>query len=82
MEMARVAPSAGSFYTYITRALGPKAGFATGGLMFVAYALLGPIEIGLIGAYLQETLKAQLGVDIPWIWIGLVPWILMVILAF
>ncbi len=82
MEMARVAPSAGSFYTYITRALGPKAGFATGGLMFVAYALLGPIEIGLIGAYLQVTLKQQLGVDIPWIWIGLVPWILMVILAF
>ncbi|HEX4444598.1 MAG TPA: APC family permease [Galbitalea sp.] len=82
MEMARVAPSAGSFYTYITRALGPRAGFATGGLMFVAYALLGPIEIGLIGAYLQETLKQQFGVDIPWIWIGLVPWILMVILAF
>jgi amino acid transporter len=82
MEMARVAPSAGSFYTYITRALGPKAGFATGGLMFVAYALLGPIEIGLIGAYLQVTLKQQLGVDIPWIWIGIVPWILMVILAF
>lgn len=82
MEMARVAPSAGSFYTYITRALGPKAGFATGGLMFVAYALLGPIEIGLIGAYLQETLKQQLGVDIPWIWIGLVPWILMILLAF
>jgi amino acid transporter len=82
MEMARVAPSAGSFYTYITRALGPKAGFATGGLMFVAYALLGPIEIGLIGAYLQETLKQQFGVDIPWIWIGLIPWLLMVILAF
>ena len=35
-----MAPSAGSFYTYITRALGPRAGFATGGLMFVAYALL------------------------------------------
>src|ERR1700712_4301941 len=32
MEMARVAPSAGSFYTYITRALGPRAGFTTGGL--------------------------------------------------
>ena len=82
MEMARVAPSAGSFYTYITRALGPRAGFTTGGLMFVAYALLGPIEIGLIGAYLQETLNQQLHINIPWIWIGLVPWILMVILAF
>jgi amino acid transporter len=82
MEMARVAPSAGSFYTYITRALGPRAGFTTGGLMFVAYALLAPIEIGLIGAYLQETLNQQFGVNIPWIWIGLIPWALMVILAF
>lgn len=82
MEMARVAPSAGSFYTYITRALGPRAGFTTGGLMFVAYALLGPIEVGLIGAYLQSTFKQEFGVDIPWIIIGLVPAILMVILAF
>src|ERR1700753_3717606 len=29
MEMARVSPSAGSFYTYITRALGARAGFTT-----------------------------------------------------
>jgi amino acid transporter len=82
MEMARVAPSAGSFYTYITRALGPRAGFTTGGLMFVAYALLGPIEVGLIGAYLQQTFLQEFGVNIPWILIGAVPWILMVILAF
>lgn len=82
MEMARVAPSAGSFYTYITRALGPRAGFTTGGLMFVAYALLGPAEVGLIGSYLQSTFNQEFGIDIPWIWIGLVPWALMTILAF
>jgi amino acid transporter len=82
MELARVAPSAGSFYTYITRALGARAGFATGGLMFVAYALLAPIEVGLIGAYLQETFQQEWGVNIPWIWIGIVPWALMAILAF
>ncbi len=82
MEMARVAPSAGSFYTYITRGLGPRAGFTTGGLMFVAYALLAPIEIGLIGGYLQETFQQEFGVNIPWIWIGVVPWALMAVLAF
>jgi amino acid transporter len=82
MEMARVAPSAGSFYTYITRALGVRAGFTTGGLMFVAYALLAPIEIGLIGAYLQSTFQQEFSVNIPWIWIGLVPWALMALLAF
>ena len=82
MEMARVAPSAGSFYTYITRSLGPRAGFITGGLMFVAYALLAPIEIGLIGGYLQETFKQEFNVNIPWIWIGIVPAALMAVLAF
>lgn len=82
MEMARVAPSAGSFYTYITRGLGPRAGFTTGGLMFVAYALLAPIELGLIGGYLQQTFRQEFGVNIPWIWIGIVPWALMAILAF
>jgi len=82
MEMARVAPSSGSFYTYITRALGPRAGFTTGGLMFVAYALLGPAEVGLIGSYLQVTFQQEFGIDIPWIWIGLVPWVFMTILAF
>ena len=82
MEMARVAPSAGSFYTYITRALGPRAGFTTGGLMFVAYALLAPIEVGLIGSYLQSTFRQEFHVNIPWIWIGIAPWALMAILAF
>ncbi len=82
MEMSRVAPSAGSFYTYITRALGPRAGFITGGLMFVAYALLAPIEIGLLGSYLQQTFMQEFGVNIPWVLIGIVPWILMAILAF
>lgn len=82
MEMSAVAPSAGSFYTYITRALGPRAGFVTGGLMFVAYALLAPIEIGLIGSYLQQTFQQQFGVNIPWVLIGIVPWLLMAFLAF
>src|ERR1700733_11209846 len=39
MEMAAVAPSAGSFYTYVSLGLGPTMGFVAGGLMFVAYAL-------------------------------------------
>ncbi len=73
VEMAREFPSAGAFYTYVTRGLGPHAGFITGGLMFVAYALLPPAEVGLIGSYLQSTFRAELHVNIPWWLIGLVP---------
>jgi amino acid transporter len=82
VEMARELPSAGAFYTYVTRGLGPRAGFVTGGLMFVAYALLPPAEVGLIGSYLQSTFRAEFGSNIPWWIIGLIPAGLMMLLAF
>ena len=82
VEMARELPSAGAFYTYVTRGLGPRAGFVTGGLMFVAYALLPPAEVGLIGSYLQSTFRAEFGSNVPWWIIGLVPAGLMMLLAF
>jgi amino acid transporter len=82
MEMAREFPSAGAFYTYVSRGLGAKAGFMTGGLMFVAYALLPPAEIGLIGAYLQGTFNDEFSTNIPWWIIGMVPAIAMVGLAY
>ena len=81
VEMARELPSAGAFYTYVSRGIGPRAGFVTGGLMFVAYALLPPAEVGLIGSYVQSTLRAEAHVDIPWWLIGLVPAGAMIVLA-
>jgi amino acid transporter len=82
MAMSARLPSAGAFFTYVARGLGPRAGFVTGGLTFVAYALLPPAEIGLIGSYLQNTFATEFGVNIPWWLIGLVPASLMVFLAF
>src|SRR3954469_20221712 len=82
IEMAREFPSAGAFYTYVTRGLGPRAGFITGALMFVAYALLPPAEVGLIGSYLQSTFRTEFDANIPWWIIGLIPAGLMVFLAF
>src|SRR3954469_11302926 len=82
VEMAREFPSAGAFYTYVTRGIGPRAGFVTGGLMFVAYALLPAAEVGLIGSYLQSTFRAEFSTNIPWWLIGLVPAALMVFISF
>ena len=81
MEMASVIPSAGSFYTYVTKGMGPHAGFITGGLMFMAYALLPPIEVALIGAYLQQTILQEFNINIPWIFIAILPWGFMTFLA-
>ncbi|HEX4703681.1 MAG TPA: hypothetical protein VH352_16245, partial [Pseudonocardiaceae bacterium] len=55
IQMSARLPSAGAFFTFVTRGIGPKSGLVTGGLTFVAYALLPPAEIGLIGSYLQST---------------------------
>jgi amino acid transporter len=82
IEMAAEYPSAGAFYTYVTRSLGARAGFVTGALMFVAYALLPPIEIGLIGSFLQTTFNAQFHFNISWWIIGLIPAGLMIFLGF
>src|SRR3954465_331445 len=82
VAMARELPSAGAFSTYGARGLGPRAGFVTGGLMFVAYALLPPAEVGLIGSYLQSTFRTEFDANIPWWIIGLIPAGLMVFLAF
>lgn len=81
MEMSARLPSAGAFYTYVTRGLGARSGFVTGALMFVAYALLPPAEIGLIGSYLQSTLHDQFGWNIPWWLIGMLPAVVMIVLA-
>jgi amino acid transporter len=81
VALAGELPSAGAFYTYVSRGLGPRAGVITGGLMFVAYALLPPAEIGLIGSYLQGTLRTELGIDVPWFLIGAVPAGAMILLG-
>ncbi len=78
MEMARVFPSAGSFYTYVSRAIGPRSGFVTGGLMFLAYALLVPAELALIGTYSADLLSTY-GIGIHWTVISAVFLALMVI---
>ena len=65
MEMARALPSAGAFYTYVTRGFGARAGFITGALIFVAYALLPPAEIGLIGGFLQNTFNEEFNATSP-----------------
>lgn len=80
VELARVFPSAGSFYTYVSRGIGPRTGFVTGCLMFVAYALLVPAELALIGTYTHDVL-AGYGVNIHWTIISAIFAVLMVFLS-
>ena len=66
-EYARRLPSAGSFYTYLTRTFGPKTGFVTGVALFGAYLLLFPFQLDFFGNYVSSLLAAS-NVHIAW-WI-------------
>jgi amino acid transporter len=65
-EYAKRLPSAGSFYTYLTRTFGPKTGFVTGVLLFGAYLLLFPFQLDFFGNFVS-TLLASSGVHISWV---------------
>jgi amino acid transporter len=64
-EYARRLPSAGSFYTYLTRTFGPKTGFVTGVALFGAYLLLFPFQLDFFGNFVSSLLAAS-GVHIAW----------------
>lgn len=64
-EYARRLPSAGSFYTYLTRTFGPKTGFVTGLALFGAYLLLFPFQLDFFGNFVSSLL-ADSNVHIAW----------------
>jgi len=65
MELARKFPSAGGYFTYVSRTLGPSMGFLTG-WVFVLYS---PVVAGPSLAVLGQILQDQTG--LPW-WITVV----------
>lgn len=66
-EFARKLPTAGSFYTYLTHAFGPKTGFLAGVMLFGAYILLLPFQLSFFGSFLSTYLAGH-GVQIAWQW--------------
>src|SRR4051812_7016907 len=79
MELARKFPSAGGYFTYVSRTLGPSMGFLTG-WVFVLYSpvVAGP-SLAVLGQILQDELAANYGITFPWwaavvIGIPLVAW--------
>jgi amino acid transporter len=68
VQLSKHLPSAGGYYTYVSRALNPRAGFLTS-WMYVLYSPLsgGPIY-GFFGFILSAELKANYNIDLPWLW--------------
>lgn len=72
VQYARKMPSAGGYYTYISRSIHPYVGWIVAWL----YILYGPTVGGIVSLYmgniLQQTIKANWGNDWPWL-----PWVFM-----
>src|SRR5436190_1881937 len=67
-QLAKHMPSAGGYYTYISRAIHPRAGFLTS-WMYILYSPLvgGPLS-GFFGFIVAGELKANWNIDAPWLW--------------
>lgn len=78
-QFSRHLSSAGSYFTFVSRALGARAGF----LVAWVYLLFYPVVIAQVGSFmgdnLQKTLKAEYGIDFQWWWFMI---FLIVVVAF
>lgn len=66
IQFSRKLPHAGGYYTYLSRAFGPKTGAFSGWIYFL-YALILPAEVTLIWSGIASDFVNQyLHVNIPW----------------
>jgi amino acid transporter len=68
VQLSKHMPSAGGYYTYVSRALHARAGFLTS-WMYVLYAPLagGPIY-GYFGYIVSQELRTNYQINVPWLW--------------
>ena len=64
VQLAKKFPSAGGYFTYVSRTIGPRLGFLTG-WMFVLYS---PIAGGPTLAVLGQVLESELRGNYGWTW--------------
>lgn len=68
VQFTKHMPSAGSYYTFVSRGLNARLGFLTAWMNFVYMPVVqGPI-MGYFGAVLASELKANYNVNLPWLW--------------
>ena len=68
VQFTKHMPSAGSYYTFVSRGLNGRLGFLTAWMNFVYMPVVqGPI-MGFFGAVLSSELKANYNVYLPWLW--------------
>src|SRR5271156_4727139 len=65
-QLALHLPSAGGYYTYVSRSLNPKAGFLAAWMFFLYEPLTGAVNLAYLGFLLQTTLRIEAHLVCPW----------------
>ena len=65
-ELARHLPSAGGYYTYVSRTVHPRAGFLTAWLYFLYDPVGTAINLSIVGYMMENSLRAAYGHTCPW----------------
>jgi amino acid transporter len=77
-QLAKRLPSAGGWYTYVSRGVHPRAGFIVAWLYFLYAPLQTAITGTSIGVAFSGTIQSEYGVDIPW-WVFMLAVIVFVV---
>lgn len=70
-QLARIFPSAGGYYTYVSRTVHPRAGFLTAWLYFLYDPLGAAANLAIISYFLESTSRLEYGTHFPW-WVSFV----------
>jgi amino acid transporter len=70
-QLARHLPSAGGYYTYVSRTVHPRAGFLTSWLSFLYEPTTSGFSLAFVGSVLERSLMADYHLAVPW-WLFLV----------
>lgn len=72
IQLAKHLPSAGGYFTYVSRTLHPRFGFMTAWLYFLYDPTCMGINLAIASIIIQNTVKERAGIDIPWWVMGLI----------
>lgn len=65
-QLARHLPSAGGYYTYISRTVNPRAGFLTAWLYLLCDPTATAINIAFMGIFFERAMLSEYGLRFPW----------------
>ena len=81
-ELAKHIPSAGGYYTYVSRTVHPRAGFLTAWLYFLYDPVGTAINLSFVGFLTQNSLQAACHIYLPWWAFTIVTALLISLLAY